>query len=129
MSKADLTRNQRIVFAALDGAPGPLSAYEILNLRTVRRLGLTAPQTIYRALEKLQKHGLVHRIESLNAFVACTHKPHADAVAFMICDQCGQTVELPLGSCEPLLREKAAEQQFQLGSVNIEIHGQCSKCA
>ena len=92
MSKASLTKNQQIVFSALVSAKEPLSAYKILDLARVKREGLKAPLTIYRALDGLLKKGLAHRIESLNAFVACSSAPHKEAAGFMICEQCGTTI-------------------------------------
>ncbi len=68
-SVSDLTRNQSLVFNALDGASGPLSAYDILD--KLRADGFRAPLQVYRALDKLVEYGMVHRLESLNAFVAC----------------------------------------------------------
>src|SRR5690606_9624291 len=72
----DLTRNQTLVLDALEKADAPLSAYTILD--RLRGDGLRAPLQVYRALEKLLSAGLVHRLESLNAFVACA-RPHCHA--------------------------------------------------
>ncbi|MCB1460156.1 MAG: transcriptional repressor, partial [Nitratireductor sp.] len=66
-----LTRNQLLVLNALVAAGGPLSAYGILD--QLREEGFRAPLQVYRALEKLVDQGKVHRLESLNAFVACSH--------------------------------------------------------
>ena len=71
-----LTKNQSVVLNALKSGDTPMTAYEILGLERVRAAGLKAPLTIYRALDKLIKAGLVHRIETINAFVACEHRPH-----------------------------------------------------
>ena len=128
MSKTGLTKNQQIVFSALMSANGPLTAYKILDLRPVKREGLTAPLTIYRALDGLLEKGLAHRIESLNAFVACSSAPHKETTGFMICEQCGLTVELPVNSCEEPLRELTASAGFHLHKINIEMIGLCSHC-
>ena len=88
-----LTRNQEVVMAALRAAEHPLSAYQILDVEIVRDNGLKAPLTVYRALDKLIALGLVHRIESLSAFVLCDHEPHSEPAAFMICQDCRSTIE------------------------------------
>ena len=83
----DLTRNQSLVFNALTRAPGPLSAYSLLD--QLRDKGLRAPLQVYRALDKLVAFGMVHRLESLNAFVACRHpdcETHEN-IAFTICEE------------------------------------------
>ena len=73
----DLTRNQGLVLGALNHSEAPLSAYDILD--KLRADGLRAPLQVYRALDKLVERGLAHRLESLNAFVACAdeHCHHA----------------------------------------------------
>ena len=119
----DLTHNQEVVLSALTGSGVPLSAYDILDLPPVRAQGLKAPLTIYRALDKLQNLGLVHRIESLNAFVACDRGPHTHPVGFMSCEQCRTTVELPVGDCEDLLRASARANGFRLDRITVEISG------
>ncbi|MGI9412645.1 MAG: Fur family transcriptional regulator [Hyphomicrobiales bacterium] len=124
-----LTRNQEIVFGALMGSDVPLSAYEILDLEEVRAQGLKAPLTIYRALDKLREHGLVHRIESLNAFVACDRGPHSEPVGFMSCERCKKTVELPVGACEEILRSSAEADGFKLDRITVEVSGRCTSCA
>src|SRR5580692_11789193 len=89
-----LTPIRRQVLDALLGSHKPLGAYEIIE----RIAGETrpAPITVYRALDFLRDNGLVHRIESHNAFVACVHN-HAsdDLVVFLICERCGAVGEAP----------------------------------
>ncbi len=128
MSKTALTKNQQIVFAALCSAKGPLSAYEILDLARVQREGLKAPLTIYRALDGLLEQGLAHRIESLNAFVACSGAPHTEAAGFMICERCGTVLELSIKTCQEPLRQLATSAGFHLHKLNIEMAGLCSNC-
>ena len=67
-----LTKNQSLVFDVLTRAEQPISAYTILD--RLREHGFRAPLQVYRALDKLLEAGLVHRLESLNAFVACAHR-------------------------------------------------------
>lgn len=124
-----LTRNQGEVLSALKGADKPLTAYEILGLAKIRRAGLKAPLTIYRALDKLMDQGLVHRIESLNAFVHCDHGPHDHATGFLICSDCGRTLEVHLDDCEDHLAGRAREQGFAVDAVKVEMTGRCPDCA
>ena len=91
--------------------------------------GLKAPLTIYRALDKLMDQGLVHRIESLNAFVHCDHGPHDHATGFLICSDCGRTLEVHLDDCEDHLAGRAREQGFAVDAVKVEMTGRCPDCA
>ncbi|MBB3936045.1 Fur family transcriptional regulator [Aureimonas phyllosphaerae] len=124
-----LTRNQKLVFDILEQADGPLSAYSILD--ALREEGLRAPPQVYRALEKLLETGLVHRLESLNAFVACAH-PHACAhalTAFAICEKCGAVTEFADAAVEARLAGWAGERGFVPKRTTVEIKGLCAACA
>ena len=126
--QADLTKNQSLVFGALSRADGPLSAYTILD--QLRDDGLRAPLQVYRALDKLVETGLVHRLESLNAFVACRH-PGCDShetIAFAICETCGKVAEISDESLESRLRELAGESGFAINRAVVELRGLCAAC-
>lgn len=128
MADNALTKNQELVFDALNRAQGPLSAYALLD--QLRDKGFRAPLQVYRALEKLQSTGLVHRLESLNAFVACAHQHDHDhgLVAFAICSDCGQVTEFSDGMIEQRLGEWAAKTGFHAAKTTIEIRGHCGAC-
>src|SRR6185437_14762106 len=90
-----LTPMRRHVLEILAGSHKPLGAYEIMDL-AARSGPRPAPISVYRALDFLRENGLVHRIESRNAFVACLHNHRADAlVAFLLCERCGAVGEAP----------------------------------
>src|SRR6266700_6010502 len=92
-----LTPIRRKVLAALLASHKPLGAYEIIDRLASKEESAgprPAPITAYRALEFLRENGLVHRIESRNAFIACVHKHSAAAlVVFLICECCGAVGE------------------------------------
>ncbi len=124
----DLTRNQHLVLDTLTGATGPLSAYGILD--RVRGDGIKAPLQIYRALDKLVEMGLAHRLESLNAFVACAHAEakHGGLAAVAICESCGRVDEF----ADPVVEERLAAWSratgFKTERTTIEIRGHCKDC-
>ena len=124
----DLTRNQHLVLDALTGATGPLSAYGILD--RVRSDGIKAPLQIYRALDKLVEMGLAHRLESLNAFVACahTHQQHQGLAAFAICESCGRVDEFADPVVEERLSAWSRGTGFTTERTTIEIRGHCGDC-
>ena len=123
-----LTKNQTLVFQALETAEAPLSAYTILD--ALRGEGLRAPLQVYRALDKLLELGLVHRLESLNAFVACAHPDcHVSSMmAFAICERCGQVSEFADETVEDRLTGWARESGFRPSKTTIEIKGLCAVC-
>lgn len=128
MAETALTKNQELVFDALNRAQGPLSAYALLD--QLREKGFRAPLQVYRALEKLQSAGLVHRLESLNAFVACAHPHDHDhgLMAFAICDQCGKVTEFSDDVIEERLAGWANKTGFHAAKTTIEIRGHCGTC-
>ena len=125
---ADLTRNQSLVLETLSRADGPLSAYTILD--RLRDDGFRAPLQVYRALDKLLGVGLVHRLESLNAFVACAH-PHCHRhgmIAFAICETCGQVDEFSDEVVSQRLGGWAVDHGFKAEKTTVELRGQCVAC-
>lgn len=125
---ADLTKNQTLVMGALSDADGPLSAYTILD--QLRNNGFRAPLQVYRALDKLVAFGMVHRLESLNAFLACRNPscdPHT-TIAFTICDQCGRVSEFSDGRLATHLNSIARAAEFRSTKSTIELRGLCSSC-
>ena len=71
----------------------PVGAYALLDQLRDEDLG-SAPPTIYRALDFLIEHGLIHRIERMNAFIGCSHPGEAHRGFFLICGECGNAEEL-----------------------------------
>jgi len=125
----ELTRNQALVLGELESSVAPLSAYTLLD--RLRGDGLRAPLQIYRALDKLMEFGLVHRLESLNAFVACC-RPEGEAhgtTAFAICGKCGRVSEFASEAIEGLLAKWAAGARFRPDKTTIELRGLCAACA
>lgn len=124
----ELTKNQTLVMGALSRADGPLSAYTILD--RLRGDGIRAPLQVYRALDKLLELGMVHRLESLNAFVACM-QPSCDShetIAFTICESCDQVTEISDLSLTRHLKRIAKQAEFGLTKSIIELRGVCRSC-
>lgn len=124
-----LKKNQKLVQDVLVAASSPLSAYSILD--SLREEGFRAPLQVYRALDKLIELGLVHKLESLNAFVACTHDECAidEPAAFMICESCESVSELGDAHLTAHLSKLAKSNAFDLKHTTVELHGLCKNCS
>lgn len=81
-----LTQNDSMVLARLREKSGPMKAYDLLE--TLRADGINAPMTVYRALSRLTSHGLVKKIESMNAFYAVSEEETGRMGAFLVCAEC-----------------------------------------
>jgi Fur family zinc uptake transcriptional regulator len=123
-----LTPIRRQVLAVLLGRHQPLGAYEIME-RLAPKGPRPAPITIYRALEFLRQNGLVHRIESRNAFIACVHNhAAADLVVFLICERCGAVGEASSLELAATVKSAARAAGFTPKSPVLEITGICTHC-
>ena len=85
------------------------------------------PPTVYRALDFLERRGLAHRIASISAYVACDHAGPDHAAAFLICDCCGATAEVPSGAGAQL-STSADARGFVIQRATVEAHGLCAQC-
>lgn len=123
-----LTPIRRRVLVALLSAHRPFGAYELMDW-LAEQGPRPAPITIYRALDFLLEAGLVHRIASRNAFVACIHN-HADtdSVVFLICEHCGAVGEAPSSAVRDSLNAAAAAAGFAPKMPVIEVPGLCGHC-
>ena len=124
----NFTPMRRQVLQALLASHRPLGAYEIIDA-LARQATRPAPITIYRALDFLMENGLVHRIESRNAFLACAHDHAAGAmVAFLICEQCSSVGEVPAVRVAQSLNDAARGLGFAPKLSVVEITGLCAHC-
>lgn len=122
-----LTKLRRRVLELVWASHAPVKAYDLLDQLKAEHES-AAPPTVYRALDFLVGEGLIHRIESLNAFIGCGGPEEAHQGQFLICRECGQTAELSDPDITALLREKAARLGFQLDQTTIEMSGRCPRC-
>lgn len=119
--------NQTLVLNVLASNPRIMTAYEILN--QLHAYGVNAPLTVYRALDALQAQGKVHRIESLNGFIACNachNQPHTSC--FILCSKCDASEEIDDPRINHVISEWCDNLQFALSKQTIEITGLCSQC-
>jgi Fur family transcriptional regulator, zinc uptake regulator len=123
-----LTPIRRNVLEALLASHQPLGAYELIDRLAVRG-ARPAPITIYRALDFLREQGLVHRIESRNAFIACVHNHDSgDPVVFLICERCGDVGEAAAAAVADTIRNASRAAGFTPKTPLIEISGICAHC-
>jgi Fur family zinc uptake transcriptional regulator len=121
-----LTAPRKRVLELMLAAGQPVKAYDLMAAYGQGEEGPAKPPTVYRALEFLERQGLIHRIQSLNAYVVCRIEAGHDA-AFLICDCCGATEEVEPGKGEQLAGP-ATKANFQIKGVTIEAHGLCAEC-
>mgnify|MGYP003362348260 FL=1 len=137
-----MTPQRRDVLGLILSATTPVGAYDLLEqLKTSGRK--PAPPTIYRALDFLLEHGLIHRIERLSAFVPCTHllhdhthahtqdqaEPCLHSAQFLICRTCGGVTEIAdAPRVLDVLKTICGKKNFTMQSASVEVEGVCEDC-
>ena len=126
-----LTPIRANVLRLIAEAGKPVKAYELLELvRAGKGVGADAPPTVYRALDFLMANGFVHKLSSVNSFVACHHpSSNQHSVPFLICDRCHSAVELEDRDIVRQLEARARELGFKPQAQTLEVHGLCADCA
>ncbi|PXX32280.1 MULTISPECIES: Fur family transcriptional regulator [Burkholderia] len=118
---------RRQVYERVLAAQRPIGAYDLLTELEPQR-GRVPPTTVYRALDFLVEHGFIHRIESKNAFFACCEIGVPHEGQFLICDSCGDTVEIPGGDLAKQLSASEPAHGFEVHHQVVELSGLCGHC-
>lgn len=105
----------------------PIKAYDLLA-RLAETHERPAPPTVYRALDFLQAAGLVHKIQSLNAYMGCGEPGRPHQGQFLICATCGIVAELDDATLTSRIGSNAKQLGFQVSDETIEISGVCKHC-
>lgn len=122
-----LTDQRKAVLRLLCVSDKPLSAYELLE----RMRGVVknpTPPTVYRVLDFLLEQGLVHKLESLHAYIGCTHPDHPHVSQFLICDNCGEVAEIADPSMTKILKAAGKAIGFRTKRPVVELLGTCAQC-
>ena len=122
-----LTPVRRRVLEILLGGHKAMGAYEILDVLRNEGLG-SQPPVVYRALDFLVKNGFAHKIERLNAFVACTHSTEDHLPVFLLCRTCNTVAESRGDPSSGVLTTVADQTGFRIERTVIEAEGLCPKC-
>ena len=129
--KLRLTPARAFVLETLLESHRAMTAYELLDRLGAAGLG-SQPPVVYRALDFLVANGLVHRIERLGAFVACTHGPDpggsGHSAGFLVCRVCRTVAETAVPRPAPGLVTEAEAAGFAIERTVVEAEGLCAGC-
>lgn len=126
---ARLTPMRRAVLEQLLTAGKPLGAYELLErLGSEKAITRPSPTIVYRSLDFLLEHGLVHRLETARAYVACLHPEQPHAAQFLICRRCGTVVETDDEQVAGAAEALGQRAGFMLEQHSVELTGVCASC-
>ncbi|QBQ54572.1 Fur family transcriptional regulator [Nitrosococcus wardiae] len=122
-----LTKLRRRVLELVWEHHVPVKAYDILDQLRQEHRG-AAPPTVYRALDFLLQAGLIHRLETLNAYVGCGDPDRPHIGQFLLCRQCGTVAELDAPEITGILSREARHLGFRVDRQTVEIRGLCPQC-
>ncbi len=127
MRGARLTPVRRRVLELILQSTQPMGAYALLAQLQGGR-GKLGPPTVYRALDFLLAHKLIHKIETSSAFIACRDIEHPHESQFMICEDCGATEEIRDDRIIESLRRLGEGRGYAVERQVIEVRGLCPAC-
>lgn len=122
-----LTSLRRRILEQILRTDGVIKAYDLIHDLSSHDHRVKPP-TVYRGLAFLLEQGFIHRIESLNGFVACNHPGEAHETLLMICDHCGHIDEMHPEKISEALERAAGQQGFAIATKVVELHGTCRAC-
>ena len=105
----------------------PVLAYDLLNQLRQEKTNAEAP-TVYRALEFLLENNLIHRIESLNAYIGCNFAESRHRSHFLICTECNQCLEVEDEHINQAIATQASSRGFSITAQAVEVLGTCNNC-
>lgn len=124
-----MTDLRRLVLEEVASSHKAVGAYDLLERLSVKGGRRLAPISVYRALDTLVGAGVVHRLESRNAFFAC-HSTHAAnrRQIVLACEKCGSVAELPGGDVFDGIEAAARGVGFRMAQALVEVSGTCTAC-
>ncbi|ASJ70543.1 transcriptional repressor [Granulosicoccus antarcticus] len=126
LHKLRFTEVRRRTLGILLESHSAVGAYDVLERLKAEGLG-SKPPIAYRALGFLLENGFIHRVERLNAYIACSHPGESHDPAFLICTDCKSVAETSISSTSSLLKS-AKESGFEIAHTTLEAEGQCPSC-
>lgn len=119
---------RRKVLAIIWASHKPAKAYDVLA--ELKDVGYSdKPPTVYRTLDFLLKHGLIHKLDSLNAYVGCAHPCEHEECYFLICSECLEIKECCDSILSDTIARTADKNKFNPKHTTLEISGQCRECS
>ena len=122
------SEQRKNVLEVLAASKKAVGAYDIMQVLSSED-NMVKPPTVYRALDFWVKHGFAHKIESLNAYIACCNDHDHDHSLIMICNDCQQIDEVAFPHLPDHISATLDIRHFTLDKSVMEITGHCAQCS
>ncbi len=126
--KQKLTATREKVLQLVWDSHKPVGAYSIMESLAKGEQKQVAPPTVYRALDFLLELGLIHRINSLNAYIGCQDPSHEHHCYFLICTACNLAIEADPEIFQGAVSQLQTKSGFDIRQQNMELNGLCQHC-
>ncbi|WP_369600759.1 Fur family transcriptional regulator [Hahella sp. SMD15-11] len=124
---ARLTPLRRDILRRVWASHDPVRAYDLIE--AMNQAGQkTAPPTVYRSLDFLVQHGLVHKLASINAYMGCCEPEQPHRGCFLICSHCQSAREIQSDALERAMAQASREEGYDVSHATLEITGICRAC-
>jgi Fur family zinc uptake transcriptional regulator len=127
-NNARLTDVRKRVLELIWAGHEPAKAYDLLT-KLQKNDPSAKPPTIYRALDFLLEHGLIHKLHRLNAYIGCSHPEEKKPCFFLICTNCHTVTESNDDAYKNLIAKVSKSFHFKPKEITFEMEGLCLKCA
>jgi Fur family transcriptional regulator, zinc uptake regulator len=124
------TKLRQMVYEEIAATYASIGAYDILA-RMADKGTRVAPISIYRSIDALLEAGVIHRLESKNAFFACRRTDHSTGrrPLFLSCENCGAVGEVDGQDIFDQIGDAARSAKFKARVKFVEVQGLCPRCA
>lgn len=122
------TQLRREILEMIWGSHTPAKAYDLLDKLKENNVA-AKPPTVYRTLDFLLEHGLIHKLSRLNAYVGCSHPLTHNECYFLMCRKCGDITECCNDVIAKAIMGTVRKSDFNPWHITLEIEGECHECA
>lgn len=126
-NKHRFTEPRERVLSLLVSANEPMGPYQILDALSDGKEKVQPP-TVYRAIDFWSRHGFIHRVASMNAYIACCDHQRHENFCIFICNECNKVLELKTRSLHPTVTNAIENHHLTITQSFTEMHGKCSEC-
>jgi Fur family zinc uptake transcriptional regulator len=126
------TNNRQLILSGLKKSGKALSAYELIDFCKAEFNYVLHPMTVYRALDFFQGKQLVHKLNSINKYLACDYNTNADKhdiIQFLICKICDKIDEVNIQKATlDDLHHNVLHAGFHFAISQLEMTCICKSC-
>ena len=118
-----LTEQRALVVQSIADRPGAFTAEALTDELRPQGIGRA---TVYRALELLERQGMLTRmhLDGCHSYTVCDEGHHHH----LVCSNCGTVVSVDATGIENEIRKLGEKLKFRVDTHTLEFAGRCEAC-